>query len=183
VTYNGLTSSNAFPVTVVESNWHLHSDFDGQGRNRHYPDYSLVSPAKASNCGGHTPRPAPLSGRHADLWATGLGPVNGATGWGRVRCQHAQRSLDAIGWRRAGAHQLPGAVRLLHRRRPDRFQVPQNVATGCAVPLTVQIGNEISNSTVIAVATAAAMHSANPAITHSVMQAAERQCAADGWHG
>ena len=32
------------------------------------------------------------------------------------------------------------------------FTVPKNVPTGCAVPLLIQIGNQVSNATVMAIA-------------------------------
>jgi uncharacterized protein (TIGR03437 family) len=176
VTYNGLTSSNAFPVTVVESNLGIFTvTSNGQGTGIvTYPDYSLVSPAKASNCGGpYTTCGATNPGDTLILWATGLGPVNGSDTAGAGLGVNMP-SVPLTLW--LGGVQAPisyqGRSGCCIGEDQIVFKVPQNVATGCAVPLTVQIGNEISNSTVIAVANGSRTCTpANPAITPSVMQA------------
>jgi uncharacterized protein (TIGR03437 family) len=74
VTYNGQTSAKA-NITVVANNLALFTiDSTGTGPAIvTYPDYSLVSPYKAGNCGGpNTNCGAANPGDILILWATGI---------------------------------------------------------------------------------------------------------------
>ena len=117
-----------------------------------YPDYSLVSAAKAANCGG--PNTACGSANPGDtliLWATGLGPVPGGDSPSSLG---QSTSLPLTVW--LGGVQAP----VVYQGRSgcciglDQivFTVPNNVPAGCAVPLVVQIATTISNSAVMPVA-------------------------------
>lgn len=152
VTYNGASAQS--PITVVANNLGIFTiDSTGGGPAIvTYPDYSLVSPVKASNCGGPgTTCGAANPGDALILWATGLGPASsdGAAGLGQpmpdiplklwlggvqIKPSYQGRSGCCV-----GEDQIV-------------FTVPTNVPTGCAVPLLVQIGDQISNNTLIPVA-------------------------------
>jgi len=174
VTYNNLTS-NAYPISVVQNNlgiFTVTSNGEGTGIIT-YPDYSLVSPSKASNCGGpYTTCGAANPGDTLILWATGLGPVNGSDAAGAglgVNMPNIPLTLWVGGVQASVLYQ--GRSGYIGEDQIN-FKVPQNVPTGCAVPLTVQIGKEVSNSTVIAVANGSRTCTPmNPAITSSAMQA------------
>ena len=155
VAYNGQTSSPV-PIAVVANNLGIFTiGSNGQGPGIvTYPDYSLVSDAKGSQCGGpNTTCGAANPGDTLILWATGLGPVSGndASGAGlgqnmpniplTVWLGGVQASVTYQG--RSGC--CIGEDQIV-------FKVPNNVPTGCAVPLLVQIGNQISNNTVMPVA-------------------------------
>ena len=155
VTYNGLTSAQA-PITVVTNNLALFTiDSSGIGPAIvTYPDYSLVSPAKAANCGGpNTNCGAANPGDVLILWATGLGPVSGNDASGAGLGQ-SMPNIPLTVW-------LGGVqAKVTYQGRSgccvgeDQivFTVPNNSPTGCAVPLVVQINNQVSNSTPMPVA-------------------------------
>src|SRR5215472_9583359 len=158
VTYNGQSSAKA-PITVVANNLGVFTiDSSGAGPGIvTYPDYSLVSPLKAANCGGpNTTCGAANPGDTLILWATGLGPVSGNDASGAGSGQNMP-NVPLTLW-------LGGTkANILYQGRSgccigeDQivFTVPDNVPTGCAVPLVVQIGtntNTISNTTVMAIA-------------------------------
>jgi len=155
ITYNGQASAQA-PIRVVAANLGILTiDSSGTGPAiLTYPDYGLVSPTKAPNCGGpNTTCGAANPGDTLTLWGTGLGAVNGddASGAGLgvnmpnipltvwVGGVQAQVSYQGRSGCCAGLDQVV-------------FTVPNAVPTGCAVPLVVQINNQVSNSTVIPVA-------------------------------
>ena len=155
VSYNGKTSAAA-PITVVPSNVGIFTvGSNGQGPGIvTYADYSLVSASKASNCGGvNTTCGAANPGDTLILWATGLGPVSGVDGAGAGLGQN-MATLPLKLW--LGGVQAP----VLYQGRSgccigeDQivFTVPASVPTGCAVPLSIQINDQISNSTVMPVA-------------------------------
>jgi len=79
VTYNGQTSNPASHGIAGSNFGILTLDSSGQGPAIvTFPDFSLVSAAKAGNCGG--PLTACGSANPGDtltVWGTGLGPVNG----------------------------------------------------------------------------------------------------------
>ncbi len=154
VTNNGQIGVAA-QITVVQSNLGIFTvTSDGQGVGIvTYPDYSLVSSMKAANCGGvYTTCGAANPGDVLTVWATGLGPVSGSDASG-TGLGVDMTSIDLKLW-------LGGvSAQVLFRGRgccigEDQiaFVVPDNVPTGCAVPMAIQIGNQISNYTVIAVA-------------------------------
>ena len=157
VSYNNQVS-NGMSQTVVSSNVGLFTiDSSGEGPAiATYADYGLVSAAKASNCGGpNTACGAANPGDTLSLWATGLGPVNGDDSAGVGLGQNMPNvpltlwlggvKTSVIYQGRSGYVGLDQIV----------FTLPDNVPTGCAVPLVVQIGtvdNTVSNSTVIPIA-------------------------------
>ncbi len=154
VSYNGETSAPV-PITVVANNLGLFTiDSSGAGPGIvTYSDYSLVSATKATNCGGpNTTCGAANPGDTLILWATGLGPVNGSDASGAGLGQAIDVPLTV--W--LGGVQAPvsyqGRSGCCIGEDQIVFTVPNNVPTGCAVPLLVQIGNEISNNVLIPVA-------------------------------
>jgi uncharacterized protein (TIGR03437 family) len=159
VTYSGQTSSQA-SISVVSSNPGIFTiDSTGQGPGIvTFADYSLVSAAKAANCGG--PSSACGSANPGDtliLWATGLGPVSGSDASGAGLGQNMPNVPLKL-W--LGGVQAPvvyqGRSGCCIGEDQIVFTVPNNVPTGCAVPLVIQIGTTagtISNSTVMPVAT------------------------------
>jgi uncharacterized protein (TIGR03437 family) len=155
VTYNGQTSAKA-PITVVANNLALFTvDSTGTGPAIvTYPDYSLVSPFKAANCGGpNTNCGAANPGDVLILWATGLGPVTGNDVSGAGLGQNMP-SIPLTVWVGGVQAQVTYQGRSGCCVGEDQivFTVPSNSPTGCAVPLVVQINNEVSNSTAMPVA-------------------------------
>jgi uncharacterized protein (TIGR03437 family) len=154
VTYNGTVGLNA-PITVVQNNVGIFTaTSDGLGVGIvTYPDYSLVSSTKAANCGGvYTTCGAANPGDILTVWATGLGPVSGD-------------ELSGVG---LGVDMTTVDAKLLLGGVPQTivfkgrgccigedqiaFVVADNTPTGCAVPLAIQIGTQVSNYAVIAIA-------------------------------
>src|SRR6202162_4636911 len=158
VTYNSQTS-NSVGHGVAANNLGIFTvDSTGQGPGIvTYPDYSLVSAAKASPCGGpSTACGAANPGDTLILWATGLGPVSGddASGAGLgVNMPNVPLTLWLGGVQAPVVYQ--GRSGCCIGEDQIVFTVPSNVPMGCAVPLAVQIGtaaNTISNSTLMPVA-------------------------------
>jgi uncharacterized protein (TIGR03437 family) len=154
VTYNSQTSATA-SISVVANNLGVFTiDSTGGGSGIvTYPDYSLVSPVKAASCGGpNTTCGAANPGDTLILWATGLGPVNGsdAAGAGLGVAINVPLTLWLGGVAITPSYQ--GRSGCCIGEDQIVFAVPNNVPTGCAVPLVVQIGSEISNTTVMPVA-------------------------------
>jgi uncharacterized protein (TIGR03437 family) len=155
VTYNGQTSSAAGHGIVANNLGLFTIDSSGQGPGIvSFPDYSLVSAVKAANCGGpNTTCGAANPGDTLVLWGTGLGPVSGDDASG-ARLGQPMADIPLTVW--LGGVQAP----VIYQGRSgccigeDQivFKVPDNTPTGCAVPLLIQIGNTISNNTVIPVA-------------------------------
>lgn len=155
VTYNGRAGTPA-PITVVPTNVGIFTiGSDGQGAGIvTYADYSLVSASKATNCGGpNTTCGAANPGDTLILWATGLGPVSGTDASGAGLGQNMP-NLPLTVW--LGGVQAPVAYQgrsgCCIGEDQIVFTVPNNVPTGCSVPLLMQIGNQISNFTVMPVA-------------------------------
>jgi uncharacterized protein (TIGR03437 family) len=158
VTYNDQTStphthgvgSNNLGIFTVDSS--------GQGAAIvTYADYSLVSPVKAANCGGpSTTCGAANPGDTLILWGTGLGPVNGSDAAGAGLGQNMP-NVPLTVW--LGGVKAPvvyqGRSGCCIGEDQVVFTIPDTVPTGCAVPLTVQIGTNtstISNTALLAVA-------------------------------
>jgi uncharacterized protein (TIGR03437 family) len=160
VTYNN-QPSNQLNHGIVASNFGILTiDSSGQGPAIvTYPaDFSLVSAVKAANCGGpFTACGAANPGDLLIVWGTGVGPVSGNE-LGGAGLGQDMPNIPVTVW--LGGVQAP----VLYRGRSGccigedsiGFTVPNNVPTGCAVPLVVQIGsgtNTISNTAVLPVAT------------------------------
>ena len=155
VTYNG-QASNVVGHGIASTGPGVFT-VDSTGRGPAivtYADYSLVSSYKAANCGGpNTTCGAANPGDTLILWATGLGPVNGddASGAGlgvnmpnlplKVWLGGLQAQVQYQG--RSGC--CVGEDQIV-------FTVPNNVPTGCSVPLVLQVGGNISNTTPMPVA-------------------------------
>ncbi len=155
VTYNTQVGLSA-PITVVANNlgtFSVSSDGQGVGIVTN-ADYSLVSVTPGTPCGGpYTTCGAANPGDTLILWATGLGPVNGtdASGAGLgVNMPNIPLTLWLGGVQASVIYQ--GRSGCCIGEDQIVFVVPPNTPTGCAVPLAVQIGSEISNYTVMAVA-------------------------------
>ena len=157
VTYNGQTSA-AVPIEVVRNNigmFTVNSQGSGDGIVTH-ADYSLVTATSAAN-----------SGEIVILWATGLGPVTFDETVAAPGGDLTNVPLEVfIGGKSA---------RVLYRGRNAccssldqiNVEIPQGV-TGCVVPLTLKIGNLVSNTVTMAVAASGRQCTpTNPAITQS----------------
>jgi uncharacterized protein (TIGR03437 family) len=157
VTYNG-QAGPASPITVVANNlgiFTVTSDGEGAGIIT-YPDYSLVSPTKAANCGGvYTTCGAANPGDVLIVWATGLGPISGNDA-SRAGLGVNMTSIPLTIWLGNAQVQASYQGRSGCCIGEDQivFTVPANAPTGCAVPLSMQIGNFISNSVNMPVAPA-----------------------------
>ncbi|HLK47541.1 MAG TPA: hypothetical protein VKT49_05370 [Bryobacteraceae bacterium] len=155
VTYSGQISAKA-PITVVASNLGILTiDSSGSGPAiLTYPDFSLVSPSRAANCGGpNTTCGAANPGDILTLWGTGLGPVNGDDASGAGLGVNMP-NIPATVW--VGGVQAPvtyqGRSGCCAGLDQVVFTVPNAVPTGCAVPLVVQINDQVSNTAAIPVA-------------------------------
>jgi uncharacterized protein (TIGR03437 family) len=156
LTYNNQTGPS-HPVRVVPSGLGIFTaTSDGQGAGIvTYPDYSLVSTARASNCGGpYTTCGAANPGDILTIWATGLGPINGkdAAGDGLgVNMPNIPLTVWLGNVPITAAYQGRGCC-----IGEDQiiFTVPANAPTGCAVPLTLQVNNFVSNYVMLPVAPA-----------------------------
>lgn len=155
VTYNGQTS-NSVNHTIVAINLGLFTvDSTGGGVGIvTYADGSLVSPDKTSSCNGaYTLCGAANPGDTLILWGTGLGPVNGSDAAGAGLGVNMP-NIPLTVW--LGGVQAPvvyqGRSGCCIGEDEIFITVPDNVPTGCAVPLVAQIGNEISNNVLIPVA-------------------------------
>ena len=159
VIYNDQPSNSVGHGTVASNLGVFTIDSSGQGPGIvTYPDYSLVSASKAANCGGpNTACGAANPGDTLILWATGLGPVFGDEVGGAGLGQ-AMPAVPLKLW--LGGIQVPvvyqGRSGCCVGEDQIAFTVRNDVPTGCAVPLVIQIGevtNTISNTTVMPVAT------------------------------
>src|SRR5579883_657733 len=153
VTYNGQISATA-PIAVVANNLGIFTiDSSGGGPGIvTYPDYSLLSAVKSANCGGpNTTCGAANPGDTLILWATGLGPVKAddATGLG-VNMPNLPLTVWLGGVQAPVSYQ--GRSGCCVGEDQVVFTVPNNAPVGCAVPLVVQIGNQVSNTTLVPVA-------------------------------
>jgi uncharacterized protein (TIGR03437 family) len=157
VTYNG-QASPAANFRVPPNNLGIFTiNADGAGIGIvTYPDYSLVSTTKAANCGGvNTTCGAANPGDVLTVWATGLGAVNGSDAAGAglgvnipsipLTIWLGDVQVSAVYQGRSGC--CAGEDQII-------FTVPANAPLGCAVPLMVQINNNLSNSVALAVAAA-----------------------------
>ena len=157
VTYNGQTSA---PINhnIAGNNVGVFTlDSSGQGPGiLTYGDYTLVSAAKASNCGAPvTPCGEANPGDVLTIWATGLGPAPGDddTAGGLGKAINVPISVWVGGVQAPVSYQ--GRSGCCVGEDQIVFTIPNNVPTGCAVPLVVQVLQDnmpSSNSTVIPIA-------------------------------
>lgn len=159
LSYNGQPGPS-HPIRVVASNPGIFTvTSDGQGAGVvTYPDYSLVSTTKAANCGGpNTTCGAANPGDVLIVWATGLGPVSGSDAAGAGLGVNMS-SLPLTVW--LGGVQVTAAYQgrsgCCIGEDQVVFTVPSNAPTGCAVPLSIQVGSVISNNVMLPVAAAGA---------------------------
>jgi uncharacterized protein (TIGR03437 family) len=185
VTYNG-NASVAVPISVIENNLGIFTlTSNGAGvAIVTYPNGSLVSsvpgtgslacPAGATVC-GDTYGGAANPGDILTLWGTGLGPVSGsdASGAGLSQPIAIPTSTPLTLWIGGVAATVSYAGRSGYIGEDQiNFTVPANTPLGCAVPLAVQIGTQVSNYTAIPVANGSrtcAMQ--NPGFSASAVQA------------
>jgi uncharacterized protein (TIGR03437 family) len=155
VTYAGQQGAPA-PITIAPSDAGIFTvTSDGQGAGIvTYPDYSLVSATKAANCGGpNTTCGAANPGDALIIWATGLGPVNGADASGAglgVNMSQLPLTVWVGGVQAQVAYQ--GRSGCCIGEDQIVFTVPANAPLGCGVPLSIQVGNVISNSVALPIA-------------------------------
>ena len=158
VTYNSQTSPPGQHGITVSNFGILTLDSSGQGPAIvSYPDFTLVSTYKAANCGApQTPCGAANPGDTLTVWGTGMGPVSGDDASGAGLGQNMP-AVPVTVW--LGGVQAPvsyqGRSGCCVGLDQIVFKVPDNAATGCAVPLVVQIGtnaNTISNTGLLPVA-------------------------------
>ena len=154
VTHNGATSAAA-PVTVVQSNAGIFTTPAGGAGAAvvTYPDYSVVSSIPGNPCGGpNTVCGAANPKDVLTLWLTGLGPVSAPDSSGPQPGNMASLPLKLF----IGGVQAPvsyqGRSGCCIGVDQVVFTVPDNVPTGCAVPLFLQIDTQISNYSWISVA-------------------------------
>ncbi|MBV9397785.1 MAG: hypothetical protein JO062_07385 [Bryobacterales bacterium] len=172
VTYVGQASSTA-PITVVQNDPGIYTfTSDGMGIGIvTYPDYSLVSPYKAANCGGpDTFCGAANPGDVLTIWANGLGPVNNElSGGGLGVPMNLQLTVWLGGQSITPTYQ--GRSGCCISEDQIVFTVPSGVPTGCAVPLALKVGSTISNYTAIPVSNGSrSCTPASPMLTSSVVQ-------------
>ncbi len=193
VTYNG-SASSTFTVQVVSNNIGVFSfSQDGEGLTiATYPDYSLVSavPGTGTLADTCTPGQAPLycpdtytgAARPGDvitLWATGLGAV---TGGDSTNSLGQTNSIAMTLW--IGGVSVPityqGRSGCCIGEDQINFTMPSGAGSGqpgaipggCAVPVVLQIGDLVSNTTVMPItASGRSCTPLNPALTSSAVQA------------
>ena len=154
VTYNGATSAAA-PITVVRNNAGIFTTPSGGAGAAvvTFADYSVVTSLAGNPCGG--PNTACGAANPNDtliLWLSGLGPVPAPDSSGPQPGNMADIPLKLF----IGGVQAPvsyqGRSGCCIGLDQVIFTVPDNVATGCAVPLFIQIDNLVSNFTSLPVA-------------------------------
>ncbi|MBZ5607986.1 MAG: hypothetical protein LAP38_07010 [Acidobacteriia bacterium] len=146
VTYNGQSGSGGHGIGVSTLGiFTIDSTGTGPGIVT-FPDYSLVSAAKANPCGGpNTACGAANPGDVLILWATGLGPVpkDDSSSLGQ-NMTNISLSLFVGGVKAEVSYQ--GRSGCCIGEDQIVFKVPDNAPLGCSVPLIVQVGGGISNS-------------------------------------
>ncbi|MFO0365413.1 MAG: hypothetical protein ACK55F_12130 [Acidobacteriota bacterium] len=143
VSFGGQTSAN-FAVNIVRSSFGIFTANQGG-----------TGPAIAQNFNSQTDQPinsilnAARPGQTITLWGTGLGPISGDDAAGAAPGDLGTNLEVLVGGR-------PATIRYRGRSGccagVDQivFDVPSGIQ-GCYVPLTVRIGNIVSNSTYLAI--------------------------------
>ncbi len=183
VNYQG-SASVAFAVSVVQNNVGVFTfSQNGQGvAIATYPDYSLVSAVPGTGSLADTCTTAGQAcpdtytgaahpGDVLTLWATGLGAVSGGDSAASLG---QQITVPVTLW--IGGVSVPvsyqGRSGCCVGEDQIQFTMPSNVPTGCAVPIVLQIGTLVSNSTVMPIASSGrSCTPQNPALTSAVVQA------------
>jgi uncharacterized protein (TIGR03437 family) len=158
VTANG-AASNSTLISIVPNNFGIFTVLqNGTGPAIvTYPDYSLVSaiPGTGALGGGgpYTYGGAANVGDTLVLWGTGLGPVSGSDAAGAgLGVSMPNPAVNVWLGGVAATVSYQGRSGCCIGEDQIIFSVPAGVPVGCAVPLSVQIGTEISNGTVLPVA-------------------------------
>ncbi len=146
VTYNGQTSASA-PITVVANNIAIYTlDSSGTG--------AAVATFQVPPSGGPyvSPSNAAKSGDTVILWANGLGPVNSDESRPAVQADQSSVPLEVyIGGKQAtvlfrGRNGCCSSVDTIY------VAIPAGV-TGCVTPVTMKIGNLVSNTATLPLGT------------------------------
>jgi uncharacterized protein (TIGR03437 family) len=177
VTANG-TASVSTAVSIVANNFGIYTALqNGQGPAVvTYTDYSVVSavPGTGSLGGGgpYTYGGAARPGDTLVLWGTGLGPVSGnELGGAGLGAGIVNSSLTVWLGGVAAPVSYQGRSGCCIGEDQIIFTVPSNVPTGCAVPLTVQIGTVVSNYALVPVTSAGrSCTPQNSSLSGAVMQ-------------
>jgi len=154
VTYNGQSGSGGHGIgSSTLGIFTIDSTGTGPGIVT-FPDYSLVSAAKANPCGGpNTACGAANPGDTLILWATGLAPVTGDESKGAGLGQNMPNLALSLFVGGAKADVLyQGRSGCCIGEDQIVFRIPDDAPTGCAVPLLVQVSGSLSNSVSIPVA-------------------------------
>lgn len=142
VTYNGQTGSTPSPIKVSANNFGVYTvPQNGQGAGIvTYPDYSLVTTDKAAN-----------AGETLIIWGTGLGAVSGNEAAGPLPGDMTNLPVQVWVGGVSSTVAYRGRSGCCVGEDQIAFVVPANV-TGCLVPLVVQIGSQVSNTSTMAIA-------------------------------
>ncbi len=142
VTYNGQTSG-AFPITVVQSNVGLVT-LNSRGTGDAVVtlnDYSVVGPS-------HAPNP----GEAVVFWGTGLGPVTYDETRAPLGGNMTNVALEVLVGGKPASVLYRGRTGCCSGLDQINVTLPLDV-TGCAVPVVMKIGNLVSNTVTIPIAT------------------------------
>ena len=141
VTYNGQSATS--PITVVSNSLGIYTlSQSGSGDAIATLGYTFVAP-------GNSPNP----GETVGFWGTGLGPVTGdETQAAPISQQDLNVPVEAYVGGKSAVVQVRGRNNCCSSVDVVYIKIPDGV-TGCAVPVAFKIGNVVSNTTTIPVAT------------------------------
>jgi len=143
VSFGGQTSAN-FAVNIVRSSFGIFTANQGG-----------TGPAIAQNFNSQTDQPinsilnAARPGQTITLWGTGLGPISGDDAAGAAPGDLGT-NLEVLVGNRPATIRYRGRSGCCAAVDQIVFDVPSGIQ-GCYVPLTVRIGNIVSNSTYLAI--------------------------------
>ena len=167
VSYNNQNSVTA-PITVVAHGVGIFTAVSNGTGPAILTDPVTSDPSKFVITSTNAANPGQL----VDIWATGMGPVTGNDSTTPGPVQDMTASLGVKVWVGATSANVAYSGRSGCCIGEDqiRFTVPSGIS-GCSVPLTVQIGNFISNATTMPIATSGKTCTiSNPAVPPSVLQ-------------